>query len=82
MSVQIDPFTGQATLSSQDAEATLTCLDQQLADLDAEILATVQRRVELARLVPGSPQGADFGELGPDGAVLERMLARLGAPGQ
>ena len=80
MSVQADQFTVHATQSSRDAAAALERLDQEIADLDAEILATVQRRVELARRLPAPSDTADFGELGPDGDALVRMMARLAAP--
>jgi len=65
--------------------ASLDHLEQEVAHLDAHILAAVRRRSDLARSL-GAVEVADpadslssFTVLGPDGRALERTLARLSA---
>lgn len=84
MSVQTESFAVHVTGTSGEAgTAPLDRLEQEILDLDALILAAVRRRSDLARsLTPvGVADASHFDDLGPDGSALDRMLARLAAPG-
>jgi hypothetical protein len=66
----------------------LADLYRRLEELDQEILLAVHRRSHVSRLIAGRvrhpsvvwPTRDRFGELGADGHVLGRMLARLAHP--
>lgn len=86
MSVQTESFAIHATGSTGDADtATLDRLEQEILDLDAAILEAVRRRSDLARslttvaVTTQAGGSSPFDDLGPDGSVLDRMLARLAA---
>ena len=87
LSVQTDSIAVRAVGSHRTADAAaLDRLEQEIVDLDAQILAAVRRRADLARtLAPVGGSHADvasrFDELGSDGPALGRTLARLGAAG-
>ncbi|RVW02727.1 chorismate mutase family protein [Rhodococcus xishaensis] len=85
MSVETDSLAVRATGSSGDVdETTLDRLEQEIAELDALILAAVRRRSDIARSLAKveveAPENASsrFEDLGTDGSALDRMLARLG----
>ncbi|QBJ97848.1 chorismate mutase [Rhodococcus sp. ABRD24] len=87
MSVHTESIAVHTAGSAQDADADrLDRLEQEIAALDAQILAAVRRRSDLARTLapvelPTSPTGPAtherFDGLGSDGPVLGRLLSRL-----
>lgn len=86
MSVQTESCALHTTESSRDADtAALDRLEQEVVELDALILAAVRRRADLARslapvdVIDSAVAAPSFADLGPDGPVLGRMLARLSA---
>ncbi|MGF7122662.1 chorismate mutase [Rhodococcus sp. TAF43] len=87
MSVQTDSIAVRAVGSHRTADAaSLDRLEQEIVDLDAQILAAVRRRADLARALtpverPLTDAESRFDELGSDGPVLGRTLTRLSAAG-
>lgn len=90
LSVQTDSIAVRAIGSHRTADAAaLDRLEQEIVDLDAQILAAVRRRTDLARTLAPAPvtappadTGSRFDELGSDGPALVRTLTRLGSAGQ
>ncbi|RVW06034.1 chorismate mutase family protein [Rhodococcus spongiicola] len=86
MSVETDSLAVRATGSSGDVdETTLDRLEQEIAELDALILAAVRQRTDIARSLATveaeehDDAASRFEDLGSDGPALDRMLARLSA---
>lgn len=84
MTVQIDSLAIDAEVQHVDNEAHIDQLFEQVDKLDGEILDAVAHRTALARTLAAATSGATashetsvYSELGDDGSVFARMLARL-----
>lgn len=94
MTLQIDSLAISATEAqtvdaTQAQEVQVDQLHEQVASLDADILGAIELRTELVRKLAAATSDAaitaqtkTYDELGADGSVFSRMLARIASAGR
>ena len=88
MTLQIDSL-AISTDEAQTQELQVDQLHEQVASLDADILGAIELRTELVRKLAAATNDAaitaetkTYDELGADGSVFSRMLARIASAGR
>jgi chorismate mutase len=82
VTLQIDSLDVSSDETSSGA-GEIEKLHEQVVALDADILGAIERRSELVRQLAAvtvndaEQTGSTFDDLGTDGSVLKRMLARI-----